>query len=235
MLAKKYRAEVVSIVNKIEGIYTVELKSLHGKLKFHPGQFLHLSIDSDYDGIGQWPDSRCFSIQSTPDEVNIKITYSVKGSFTRMMESELYTGKEIWLKLPYGDLFSQNHSFSNTVFIAGGTGITPYLSLFGHSDFLKYSNPRIYLGFKSEKFNIYNEVLDSLSKKINNQSDGNCGKLVTYYENINGLIDIQKIISENDVESSFFISGPPKMIDFFKTALLEVGISKENILTDDWG
>ena len=75
MLAKKYRSKIESIANPFEDIYTLELSTNRGKFKYKPGQFLHLAIDSSYDGVGQWPDSRCFSMQSSPSEKNIRITY----------------------------------------------------------------------------------------------------------------------------------------------------------------
>lgn len=70
MLAKKYKSEVISILNPFKGIYTLEFRSFGSKYKYHPGQFLHIAIDEEYDGTGQWPESRCFSMQSNPDEEN---------------------------------------------------------------------------------------------------------------------------------------------------------------------
>ena len=226
MLAKKYKSELISILNPFEGIYTLELKSLGRPFKYHPGQFLHLAIDKDYDGIGQWPDSRCFSMQSNPTEENIRITYTVKGAFTKNMEQTLNPGSEVWIKLPYGDLFDQNHEKENTVFIAGGTGITPFLSLFTHDSFNEYINPKIYLGFRTNAYNIYNKELESSS---------NCSKFIKLFiENINGIIDIQSIFNENGTKSNYFISGPPNMIKKFKHTLIENGVANENLLTDDW-
>lgn len=226
MLAKKYPSELISIVNPFEGIYTLEFKSLTGKFKYHPGQFLHITLDSDYDGSGQWPESRCFSIQSNPNEETIRITYSVKGTFTRQMEKELRTGANVWLKLPYGDLFTQPHDKTNTVFVAGGTGITPFLSLFTHEAFNQYINPRIYLGFRSTVYNIYHDELN----RLQNSS----ASIKSYYEDGNGMIDIQQVYHENGPNSNYFISGPPAMIKIFKETLINKGIPASNILTDDW-
>ena len=70
---------------------------------FRPGQFLHLTVD-DYDPAGFWPESRVFSIASSPRErERIRICYSVKGRYTTKMEQALKVGGEVWIKLPYGD------------------------------------------------------------------------------------------------------------------------------------
>lgn len=231
MLAKKYKSELVSLKNPFEGIYTLEFNSLGRPYKYLPGQFLHLALDVDYDGIGQWPDSRCFSMQSNPKEETLKITYAVKGSFTQEMEQLLKVGSEIWLKLPYGNLFQQTHSKMNTVFIAGGTGVTPFLSLFTHESFAAYNNSRIYLGFRSKEFNIYDKELDVMHKNCSSEMNP---YVTIHYQDAEGLIDVKKIASENSHASSFFISGPPAMIKGFKSILEEHGVPEQNVLTDDW-
>ncbi len=223
MQIKKYLSQVDAIQNPFPGIYTLVLSSLGKPFKFYPGQFLHLAIDSDYDGVGQWPESRCFSIQSSPDEQTIKITYTAKGSFTQKMEQKLQPQSKVWLKLPYGNLFTQPHHKENCVFIAGGTGITPFLSLFNHSSFDAYINPAIYLGFKSPEFNIYQEELELLKERT-----------TIFYENEVGQIDIQKIFENHGTNSCYFISGPPMMIKSFKEFLREQNVPATHLLTDDW-
>lgn len=224
MLVKKYRSQLINIHNPFEGIYTLEFKSLNGVYKYYPGQFLHLTLDQDYDGSGQWPESRCFSMQSNPNEEFIKISYAVKGKFTSNMEKQLRVGSEVWLKLPYGDLFTKSHNKTKTVFIAGGTGITPYLSLFTHESFKNYLDPKIYLGFKSLAYNIYRHELNFIryiGPKI-------------FYEDVDGMLKILQIFNENGIYCDYFISGPPVMIKSFKHSLLVNGVPDSHILTDDW-
>lgn len=226
MLQKKYRSTLISIINPIAGIYTLEFQSLSGKYKYSPGQFLHLALDTEYDGTGQWPDSRCFSMQSNPDEMTIKITYAIKGQFTLQMQRQLKVGFEVWLKLPYGDLFTQPHNKTNTVFIAGGTGITPFLSLFTHESFNEYINPKIYLGFRCKEFNIYQSELDRSC---------NSSKFVKLYnQDTDGIVDIDQIFYENGTANNYFISGPPAMIKVFRHTLIAKEVPAINILSDDW-
>jgi predicted ferric reductase len=228
MLVKKYKSKIVSIKNQIQGVYTIELNSLVGKYKYNPGQFLHLAFDESYDGTGQWPESRCFSMQSNPEEETLRITYSVKGRFTREMEQCLKIGSEVWLKLPYGNLFTQDHSKINTVFIAGGTGITPFLSLFSYPSFEKYLNPRIYLGFRSRNYNIYQTELNAALMISKNAG------LNIFYEDESGILDITSILNENGLTSDYFLSGPAGMITGFKTFLINNRVPFSKIRTDDW-
>lgn len=226
-IVKKYRAEVASVVNSIEGVYTVSFRSLDKPFKYEPGQFLHLALE-EFDPSSQWPDSRCFSMQSSPNEQLIKITYAVKGHFTTRMQQELKLGSEVTLKLPYGDLFTQSHNKVNTVFIAGGTGITPFLSLFNHSSFAGYANPVLFAGFRSMSMNLYEAELNK-AKKINPSF-----KYISVYEDNEGILDVSKIYNTSNPNASFFISGPPVMIKSFKKYMIKSGIPVNQVLTDDW-
>ncbi|OGU29013.1 MAG: hypothetical protein A2057_09615 [Ignavibacteria bacterium GWA2_35_9] len=225
-IVKKYKAKVEEIKNPFPDIYTVTFSS-DKRFQFLPGQFLHLALD-EYDGIGQWPESRCFSMQSSPIEPQITITFSIKGRFTKRIADKLYEGKEVWLKLPYGDLFSQAHSLNNCVFIAGGTGITPYLSLFTDGSFAKYVKPVLYFGARSQQYNIYNKELEKT--KIINYGIS----IKTFYENIDGFLKIEEIFNDYGNLATYFISGPPLMIKSFKNFLLSKELEEKKIRTDEW-
>ncbi len=226
-VVKKYAAEVVAIEQPIKDLFTIQMKSLNGMFKYAPGQFLHLALDA-YDPSSGWPESRCFSMQSTAMDELLKITYAVKGRFTGRMAGELKVGSIVTLKLPYGELFTQEHVHNNTVFISGGTGITPFLSLFTDKSFAGYTNPYLFAGFRSLEFNLYqNELV--LAKQHNNSFHITC-----IYQDKQGMLDIDKIIAKSDRESSFFISGPPAMIKSFRAFLLLNGLKRNQIKTDDW-
>lgn len=228
MIVKKYKARIETIENDIEGVYTLTFSSSGKKFRYSPGQFLHIAIDTEYDGSGQWPESRCFSMQTAPEEEYLRITYAVKGEFTKKMEEELRTGEEVWLKMPYGELFELGHDTNNTVFISGGTGITPYLSLFTDSSFANYKNPVLYAGYRNQDFNIYKEELRKASI-INPEF-----KVHNVYEDKDGMLNIDKIYKENGYIHSYFISGPPVMIKLFKQRLVTFGVSETKIFTDEW-
>jgi ferredoxin-NADP reductase len=114
------------------------------------------------------------------------------------------------------------------VFIAGGTGITPYLSLLTDTRFTGFTNPKLYAGFRNREFDIYTEELET-ARKINPSME-----VMKFYEDTDGIIDIKKILDENGVEPTYFISGPPVMIKHFSAFLKNNGVAESNVLTDEW-
>ncbi len=115
---------MTGITDHGERVYTVELQPAQPVPAFRPGQFLHLALDP-FDGAGFWPESRVFSIASSPRERDrLTITYAVKGAFTTRMERELAVGEEVWVKLPYGEFVID--PARDAVLFAGGTGVTAF-------------------------------------------------------------------------------------------------------------
>jgi predicted ferric reductase len=132
------------------------------------------------------------------------------------------------IKLPYGELFQQDHKRNNVVFIAGGTGITPYLSAFTDDSFQAYVRPRLYLGIRDIKYHIYkNELI--IAQQINPSLD-----IFIKNQSTDGILNIDAIYKDNGIESTYFISGPQAMISVFKKNLQTKGVSGANIRTDDW-
>ena len=167
-------------------------------------------------------------MQTSPDQDLVAITFTTKGSFTKRMAVELSSGKRVWLKMPYGDLFIRTHSRDNCVFLAGGTGVTPFLSLFADSIFADYKEPRLYLGVRSKDYNVFDSEIYSAGKHNPSMSS----KVVC--QDTEGMIDIDRVLEENSEATNFFISGPPIMVNSFKQALSSHGIAESEIRTDEW-
>lgn len=227
MIVKKYRSEVVSVENPIPGIRVVTLRPLEKAYRYNPGQFLHLALD-EFDPAQPWPESRCFSMQSSPEQDTIKLTFAAKGKFTERMARELSPGKVVCVKLPYGDLFASGQGDGRWVFVAGGTGITPFLSLFTSAAFAAYREPRLYFGVRNASHNLYAAELGKAA------AVNPAFRQTLLDEEKDGRLDIQKILAENGPAAVYVISGPPAMIRAFKERLATAGVPAGNIRTDDW-
>ena len=237
-LVKKFQVEVSGIVKHTDSVCTLILNPLSEVPNFSPGQFLHLATDQ-YSPSSQWPESRVFSIQSSPSrKQHLVVTFAVKGRFTKRLYDELKVGDKIWIKMPYGSFtFTQNNF--DKILIAGGTGITPFLSYLSN-EVDDNSNQKIHLfyGIRNDKLILFEDDIKEYQSKLKNFSITyfieSATKSVTNYEQ--GPLNIEKILAKIDSidNKEYFLSGPPRMIAKFNDDLLKLNITKEKILIDAW-
>jgi len=89
-----------------------------------PGQFVSLSLQKD-DG---WTKQHYFTLSNAPGEAVITVTFRHKGEFTDLLET-LDTGAKVRVSGPFGSFCSTIAGQRSVVMIAGGMGITPFLSV----------------------------------------------------------------------------------------------------------
>jgi ferredoxin-NADP reductase len=170
---QKLRCRIQKITDHGDHVYTVDLAPERPLPRFKPGQFLHLTLD-DYDPSGFWPESRVFSIASSPAQRNdLRISYSVKGRYTARMENELQEGRWVWVKLPYGDFVIRDAG--NVALLAGGTGITAFIAFL--ENLMSEHPSMVYLvyGARNRNLLIYRDMIENQVSRIT--------KLKTFYKN----------------------------------------------------
>jgi ferredoxin-NADP reductase len=243
----KVPATVESVVDHGNRVYSVTFVSERRFPRFRPGQFLHLTVDPFDPSSGFWPESRVFSIASRAGTNKIAIVYSVKGRYTRKMESSLSPGKEVWLKLPYGDFVVDASSQSNedVVLIAGGTGLAPFVPYLeqlaesgaaGRHVFLAYGvrEPSLCLfqGLLGRCAQLSPSVtLELYAERIPE------GELPAALPNVvAGMLDLDRIVQASRAltDPVFFLSGPPAMVESFKRRLLDLGVTDRRVRIDAW-
>jgi len=161
---QKIRCQVQQITAHGDHVYTVDLTPERPVPRFRPGQFLHLTLD-DYDPSGFWPESRVFSIASSPTQRGrLRISYSVKGSYTTRMEKELSPGRRVWVKLPYGDFVIQEAT--DVVLLAGGTGITAFTAFLENLTAGNQHMAYLVYGARNSDLLIYRDMIESRANLI---------------------------------------------------------------------
>ncbi len=237
--AQKLRCQVERIVNHEEHVYTIALRPERLAPRFQPGQFLHLALD-EYDPSSFWPESRVFSIASSPAErEQLCISYSVRGRFTARMEQELVEGCRVWVKLPYGEFVVQNTR--DAVLFAGGTGITAFTayianlsSPLGHEIYLFY-------GARREDLLIYRELSERVAREVPEfhpcysveQAAGDR----SFGENVmvgRPSAALAWPLLRDPFETDYYISGPPAMLKSISEELGACQVSSASIKIDAW-
>jgi ferredoxin-NADP reductase len=59
-------------------------------------------------------------------------------------------------------------------------------------------------------------------------------QITVFYQDTDGVIDIERIYASQPDAGAFFISGPPTMVKGFKQYLLMKDMHENRIKTDDW-
>ncbi len=237
--ARRFPATVVELTNHGYGVFSVWLRIDQSKAAFKPGQFLHLALDAFDPAEGYWPESRVFSIASPPGSDILRIVYAVKGSFTERMSRELVVGKPVWLKLPFGEfIVNMEGAVENVILIAGGTGITPFVSLFSSTKW-DLKMVWLYYGVRRAELLLFREELKNasvhqglnLNINVEESSETTLGGVLVR----NGTLDISEICASHGRNSShYYLSGPPGMIFSFRSYLESDGVPVRNIHVDDW-
>ena len=236
-------AQPIKLRTRIEGIevHAPDVRSFvlvpeRPAPRFRPGQFLHLAIDP-FDPSQHWPESRVFSIASPPeDRQRLRITVSALGKFTKRM-MDLKEGDHVWVKLPYGDFVIQSEENAPVVLIAGGTGITPFVSFFASAT--ATAPVRVLYGARRSELLIYKQVLEQAAGRSPNLAWQAFAEENAGADEQPGRLSIEAALAAareaGGAESAtFYLSGPPGMLAMFRSGLAAAGIAPTKIRTDAW-
>ena len=234
-MAQKLKCVIEQIVDHGERVYTLALRPERPAPRFRAGHFLHLALDP-YDPTGFWPESRVFSIASPPAQRDlVRITYAVHGRFTARMESELAEGKEIWIKMPYGDFIIERGP--EVVLFAGGTGVTAFTAFL--EDLAPGSAPAVTLayGARTRELLIYRDIVERCVARVPSLQ-------VSYFVEQElpalgtkpGRVSVEAVwpLLQRPLDASYYISGPPAMLRGIARDLRAREISPEAIHIDAW-
>jgi ferredoxin-NADP reductase len=149
-------------------------------------------------------------------------------------------GDILWLKLPYGS-FSFLDDKRDIILIAGGTGITPFVS------FLEYAidneidtKIRLYYGVRNSEYLIFDFLLHECKKILKNYKchifiETNTNKKI--FDVVSkGMLSIQAILADTakNTNSIYYLSGPQQMILNFRNELIVNDIQENRIMIDKW-
>jgi ferredoxin-NADP reductase len=227
-VVRKIACAVAGVTGHGERVYTVELDPVAPAPRFRPGQFLHLALD-DYEPGGFWPESRVFSIASAPRARDrLAITYAVKGRFTARMEDELAEGREVWVKLPYGEFVIDQSR--EAVLFAGGTGVTAFTAFLQSLDVGRAPRVLLFYGARTPDLFVYGPMVEACARQVPSLSS----RLVA--ETSDGVLSVAAAWPAIEAldDPVFYLSGPPAMLTALAAQLLERGVSAAAVRTDAW-
>jgi len=224
-LVKKLRYAVSDIQKLNETITEISLKPLGALLAFKAGQFLFIQFPGSALGSEAHP----FSIVSGPDESILRLGVKTLGDYTSSLD-ELKVGDIALIEGPYGNFTMDHTNYKNQIWVAGGIGITPLISL---ANFLPQGqgyNIDLFYCVKNENESAYIRNLEILSQA------NPFFKVHLFCSEQNGRIDadyiqnVSKFLSNKDI----LICAPLPMIRSLKQQFAEKDIPESLIHSEEF-
>ncbi len=236
----KMHTFIVKENNKITNstlLLSLKRESSERPFSFQPGQYAAISF---YHGKKQSP-ARCFSIVSSPTDQNIlEFSTRVRGRFTTAL-AKLEPDDVVNVYGPYGGFVFDLNNDQNAIFIAGGIGITPFMSMIRYAAKLNADNDvNLFYSVASSDDIPFQEELNNIEKNHSNLKTkfviGHGEPTVDDKDKyLTGHIDNQMLashIKKNLNDYKFYICGPPGFMTAIKDNLLAAGVAKSAILTE---
>jgi predicted ferric reductase len=227
LFGPRYRYKVTGIY-KSGDVVNIFLSPEGRKISFSSGQFIYISADAKSPGRELHP----FTISSAPEEEILRISSKIVGDYTLKLPN-INEGSEMTLYGPYGK-FSEKffrEREKETVWIAGGIGVTPFLSLIRNSEVrLEDRKVCFYYCFKKDEEAVFEKeisYLTGISKSI---------KFIPWDTAKNRHLNADMVCQNlsNPTDSLIQICGPQRMMDDFKMQFMEKGIKEENIVFESF-
>lgn len=205
------------------------------KFDFSPGQYAAISFVKK----GRPSVARCFSIVSSPMQDNLlQFSMRTRGRFTSAL-AKIQVGDEVRVRGPYGGFVFDPKRGSDSIFIAGGIGITPFMSMLRYAtDIRSLRRISLVYGVQSQDDIPFHAELDSLLRENANidvtyvVGDGptdtiTSGHVVT--GRISPVLLKEKLAGTS---KTIFICGPPPLMNAMVTALSDEGVPHDRIITE---
>ena len=231
------KAKIIDKKEIAKGTLWVKYDLLGKKIDFKPGQFFYIDlIKPPYNDLKG--SHRHFTIVNSPDENGIiEMTTRIRESAFKKSLFELPIGSEVEIQGPDGNFILPDDTSTPLVFITGGIGITPIISMlrFIQKNKLLYKVTILYSN-NDEKSTAFLEELQSCAKE---NPKINIVLIMTEEPDFQGehrLIDIQ-FIKEYvpDWQSAIFmLSGPPGMVKAIFNELKKLGVDKKKIKLEEF-
>lgn len=209
------------------GNETYDLTFDTAPLLFEPGQYLELSVPHNHaDSRGL---RRLFSIAAKPKEEQISIGTKIpkKSSSYKRALMNLKPGDTLYATRIAGDFVLPADQSQPIVCIAGGIGVTPFIS------FLQSSNRKMKLIYSVNNVSdlSYVEVLrqHAVDVTVVSRSDGSLPD--AEWNHVIGKIDknvLKKLIDVSE-QPVVYVSGPPAMVLNTRRLLKELGVRRVKI------
>jgi len=225
---KRHPLRVSRVTKETDDIWRLDFEGDHPG--YVPGQFMFVRIERE----GRLSAPHPFTIASSPTQKGLSICAKAVGDFTSAL-GETKRSDPAYVDLPYGVFSFVYHDADRVIFIAGGIGITPFLSM------LRYLKDRglrkevvLLWGNKTEKDIAFRAELDSMVSDMPSLKVVHILSRQGDWPGEKGRIDMGMLKRHvgDLAKGEYFVCGPLPMMEDVGKALSGLGVPRRRIHTE---
>jgi predicted ferric reductase len=207
-----------------ENTLAVNLDPLREPLTFAAGQFVVLA----FGGPGRWQ-RHPFSVSSAPSTRRLEVTVKAVGDYTKDLSDWLRPGLPAKLAGPFG-AFDYRHGGHDQIWIAGGIGITPFISWIRSLNGTFDRSVDLYYAVEREADAIYLDEIHATARRVTSLR----AHLVC--SETEGRLTPHRVMQEvpAGVSPSVYMCGPPPMMKAFAQGFHRLGVPASRVLWEQF-
>ncbi|WP_308379952.1 molybdopterin dinucleotide binding domain-containing protein [Streptomyces sp. ISL-43] len=239
---------VTAVEPQGEGVRTLRMVPLDGGPlpDFRPGQHLTVRAENEDGTVADALHGRSYSLTGPAIDpgrraYHLAVRHVPDGSFSTYVHESLKPGDRLHLATPGGGFALPTDTDAPVVLLAGGIGITPFMSYLETLAATGGSVPEVVLhyGIGNSADHPFRERIRTLAARIP------ALRIVTHYANplpgdaVGEDYDRAGFISVDDIDpglverrARFYFCGPPPMIDALTAALRDRGVPRFEIFSE---
>lgn len=224
-----------------EGTIAVQLDKPAG-FQFQAGQYVDLLVVTE-PVSGLEGNSRTFSVASAPYQETLELVMRMSGSGFKTAVNKIPIGSVFELKGPAGSFRLHDDSSRPAVFLAGGIGLAPFLSILRqarqdrsrHKFYLFYSNRVLSEAAYLEELKRFSHI-GTVKLHLIPTLTRTAGPL-TDWEGETGRINAAMLRRHlpNNLRSVYYIAGPSQFVSGMISVLTAIDVGESDTRVEDFG
>lgn len=217
---RTFRYRVAQVERLHGSVVEVSLLPEQSSMPFRAGQFLFIGFPAEKKLTEMHP----FTISSPPNMEQLKLTIKSSGDFTHQLHSGLQAGVEARIDGSYG-MFDYKTGGERQVWIAGGIGVTPFLSWVRDFDAsLDFEIDFFYTVSTPDEALFLNEFQAAAARYASFRTH-------PVFSNTDGRLDVAKIETASGpvAGKEAYICGPVALTEAMVRQLVSQGVRRDNI------
>lgn len=194
-------------------------------LAYRPGQFLVVA----FGGTFGW-ERHPFTIDSSPEDPYLEVTIKASGDYTSTLYTGLTPGVPAKVVGPFGR-FDYRQGGEQQVWVAGGVGVTPFLSWIRSMDDELDRTVEFWYSVENESDALFHDEIQAAAAK---HPTFHAHLAVTSKD---GHLTAQRAAGSLDVGAStwVFMCGPPPMTAALQQGFESLGVPKDQVRFERFG